>query len=162
TTSRSASASRPTRMTRRERSRRATTLGRSTRRRGAARWTRFVGGSRRGRPATRRPNATGAAPTAARGPGERGGAGRGGSGGAVVVHELTLTAFTGPEAAAFSMRCSKGTYVRALARDLGRALGVGAHVTALRRTRSGPFSLAEARPLDAALAALTAGDRAAL
>ena len=52
------------------------------------------------------------------------------------------------------MRCSKGTYVRALARDLGRALGVGAHVTALRRTRSGPFSLAEARPLDEVLAAL--------
>jgi len=81
---------------------------------------------------------------------------------AVVVHELTLTSFAGPEAAAFSMRCSKGTYVRALARDLGRALGTGAHVTALRRTRSGPFSLAEARPLEAALAALVAGDGAAL
>ena len=81
---------------------------------------------------------------------------------AVVIHELTLTAFAGPEAAAFSMRSSKGTYVRALARDLGRALGVGAHVTALRRTRSGPFSLAEARPLDGALAALAAGDLAAL
>ena len=62
------------------------------------------------------------------------------------------------------MRCSKGTYVRAVARDLGRALGVGAHVTALRRTRSGPFSLAEARPLDEVLAALTdpAADPAAL
>jgi len=81
---------------------------------------------------------------------------------AVVVHDLALTSFAGPEAAAFSMRCSKGTYVRALARDLGRALGVGAHVTALRRTRSGPFSLAEARPLDAALAALAAGELAAL
>ena len=54
--------------------------------------------------------------------------------------------------------------MRALARDLGRALGVGAHVTALRRTRSGPFSLAEARPLDEVLAALTepAADPAAL
>jgi len=80
----------------------------------------------------------------------------------VVVHELTLRSFAGPEAVAFTMRCSKGTYVRALARDLGRALGVGAHVTTLRRTRSGPFSLAEARPLDAALAALAAGDPAAL
>ena len=75
---------------------------------------------------------------------------------AVVVHELELTAFAGPTAVALTMRCSKGTYVRALARDLGRALGVGAHLTALRRTRSGPFSLAEARPLDEVLAALAA------
>ncbi|WP_432487787.1 tRNA pseudouridine(55) synthase TruB [Kineococcus sp. SYSU DK018] len=42
---------------------------------------------------------------------------------------------------------SSGTYVRALARDLGAALGVGGHLTALRRTRSGPFTLAEARAL---------------
>lgn len=41
--------------------------------------------------------------------------------------------------------CSSGTYVRALARDLGAALGVGAHLTALRRTRVGPFVLAHAR-----------------
>jgi tRNA pseudouridine55 synthase len=81
---------------------------------------------------------------------------------AVTVHELELTAFAGATAAAFRMRCSKGTYVRALARDLGRALGVGGHVTALRRTRSGPFSLAASRPLDQALAALAAGDRGAL
>ena len=73
---------------------------------------------------------------------------------AVVVHALELTSFAGPAAVALTMRCSKGTYVRALARDLGRALGVGAHVTALRRTRSGPFSLAEARPLDEVLARL--------
>ncbi|WP_380169906.1 tRNA pseudouridine(55) synthase TruB [Kineococcus sp. DHX-1] len=43
---------------------------------------------------------------------------------------------------------SSGTYVRALARDLGRALGVGGHLTALRRTRSGPFTLDEARTLE--------------
>nr|WP_308470046.1 tRNA pseudouridine(55) synthase TruB [Kineococcus rubinsiae] len=43
---------------------------------------------------------------------------------------------------------SSGTYVRALARDLGTALGVGGHLTALRRTRSGPFGLAEARTLE--------------
>lgn len=42
------------------------------------------------------------------------------------------------------VRCSSGTYVRALARDLGDALGVGAHLTALRRTRVGPFEVAEA------------------
>ncbi|MBO0900695.1 tRNA pseudouridine(55) synthase TruB [Cellulomonas sp. zg-ZUI22] len=44
--------------------------------------------------------------------------------------------------------CSSGTYVRALARDLGDALGVGGHLTALRRTRVGGFGLAQARTLD--------------
>ncbi len=75
----------------------------------------------------------------------------------VVVHELELTSFAGPGAVEFTMRCSKGTYVRAVARDLGRALGVGGHVTALRRTRSGPFSLTDARPLEEVLAALAEG-----
>jgi len=46
------------------------------------------------------------------------------------------------------VECSSGTYVRALARDLGAALGVGGHLTALRRTRVGPFTLEQARPLD--------------
>ena len=80
----------------------------------------------------------------------------------VVVHALELTSFGGPEAVALRIRCSKGTYVRAIARDLGRALGVGGHVVALRRTKSGPFSLVEARPLDEIVAALEAGDAAAL
>jgi tRNA pseudouridine55 synthase len=44
--------------------------------------------------------------------------------------------------------CSSGTYVRALARDLGAALGVGGHLTALRRTRVGPYLVSEARTLD--------------
>lgn len=44
--------------------------------------------------------------------------------------------------------CSSGTYVRALARDLGAALGVGGHLTALRRTRVGGYTLAGARTLD--------------
>ena len=48
---------------------------------------------------------------------------------------------------------SSGTYVRALARDLGAALGVGGHLTALRRTRVGPFDVAAAHPLDALLEA---------
>jgi tRNA pseudouridine55 synthase len=76
----------------------------------------------------------------------------------VVVHVLDLVRFDGPEAVSLYVRCSKGTYVRAIARDLGRALGVGGHVTALRRTRSGPFSLAEARPLADVLAALTTAE----
>jgi len=46
------------------------------------------------------------------------------------------------------VECSSGTYVRALARDLGGALGVGGHLTALRRTRVGPFGLDTAVPLD--------------
>ena len=44
---------------------------------------------------------------------------------------------------------SSGTYVRALARDLGSALGVGGHLTALRRTRVGPYGLGDAHTLDA-------------
>ena len=44
--------------------------------------------------------------------------------------------------------CSSGTYVRALARDLGADLGVGGHLTALRRTRVGPFDVADASGLD--------------
>jgi tRNA pseudouridine55 synthase len=44
--------------------------------------------------------------------------------------------------------CSSGTYIRALARDLGAALGVGGHLTSLRRTRIGPFTLDAAQPLD--------------
>jgi tRNA pseudouridine55 synthase len=44
--------------------------------------------------------------------------------------------------------CSSGTYIRALARDLGAALGVGGHLTALRRTRSGPYLASQAAGLD--------------
>ena len=65
-----------------------------------------------------------------------------------------MTHFGGPEDVRLHVHCSKGTYVRALARDLGRVLGVGGHVTALRRTRSGPFSLLQARPLAEILEAL--------
>ncbi len=48
-----------------------------------------------------------------------------------------------------TVACSAGTYIRALARDLGATLGVGGHLTALRRTRVGAFTLAEAEALDA-------------
>ncbi|WP_030482380.1 tRNA pseudouridine(55) synthase TruB [Nocardioides aequoreus] len=47
-----------------------------------------------------------------------------------------------------AVRCSSGTYVRAIARDLGASLGVGGHLTALRRTSVGPFALDVACPLD--------------
>ncbi|GAA3216621.1 tRNA pseudouridine(55) synthase TruB [Streptomyces sp. XM83C] len=47
-----------------------------------------------------------------------------------------------------SVVCSSGTYIRALARDLGAGLGVGGHLTALRRTRVGPYKLDSAKTLD--------------
>ncbi len=50
---------------------------------------------------------------------------------------------------AVTVRCSSGTYVRAVARDLGDDLGVGGHLTRLRRTRVGPFGLEESRTLEA-------------
>lgn len=47
-----------------------------------------------------------------------------------------------------SVTCTSGTYVRAIARDLGHTLGVGGHLTALRRTRVGPYGVGEARTLE--------------
>jgi tRNA pseudouridine55 synthase len=61
----------------------------------------------------------------------------------VTIHELVMTEF-GTEEATFEARCGKGTYVRAIARDLGRVLGCLGHVSALRRTRVGPFSETDA------------------
>jgi tRNA pseudouridine55 synthase len=68
----------------------------------------------------------------------------------VRVDEFALTSFE-PPVARFHVRCGKGTYVRALARDLGAALGCGGHVAELRRTASGPFRLTDAAPLEAPL-----------
>ena len=60
--------------------------------------------------------------------------------------------------AVVDVRCSAGTYVRAIARDLGKRLGSGAYLGALTRTSSGPFRLEDAHPLDAIReAAATAG-----
>ena len=61
----------------------------------------------------------------------------------VTIHALELVSFSGAEAT-FETRCGKGTYVRAIARDLGRLIGCFGHVCALRRTRVGPFSEADA------------------
>ncbi len=52
-----------------------------------------------------------------------------------------------PEFLTLQVRCGKGTYIRSLARDIGEALGCGAHLAALRRTRSGGFDVAQALPL---------------
>ena len=59
------------------------------------------------------------------------------------------------------VECSSGTYVRALARDLGSALATGGHLTALRRTRVGPFTLAEAQGIDGPGMVVTAIDEVA-
>ncbi|WP_330179238.1 tRNA pseudouridine(55) synthase TruB [Nocardia sp. NBC_01503] len=56
------------------------------------------------------------------------------------------------------VECSSGTYIRALARDLGEKLGVGGHLTALRRTRVGPFTLEHARTLETLAVSAEAGD----
>jgi tRNA pseudouridine55 synthase len=58
------------------------------------------------------------------------------------------------------VECSSGTYVRALARDLGAALGSAGHLTALRRTAVGPFTLAESVPLDDGTTSLPLADLA--
>jgi len=60
----------------------------------------------------------------------------------ITIHDLELTAVELPE---FELRvhCSKGTYVRTLAEDIGEALGCGAHVAALRRTGVGPYGDAD-------------------
>ncbi|HEX4722267.1 MAG TPA: tRNA pseudouridine(55) synthase TruB [Pseudonocardiaceae bacterium] len=69
----------------------------------------------------------------------------------VVVHRFDVLAFRREPLATeldVLVDCSSGTYVRALARDLGAGLGVGGHLIALRRTQVGPFGLRTARTLD--------------
>lgn len=66
----------------------------------------------------------------------------------VVIHRLELLSFDGQEAV-LDVQCSKGTYVRTLAADLGAKLGCGAHLAGLRRTRTAGFNIADAITLDA-------------
>ncbi len=66
----------------------------------------------------------------------------------VVIHSLELAGWLSP-CLQLRVSCSKGTYIRSLVRDLGEALGCGAHLSALRRTRSAPFDIADAITLDA-------------
>jgi tRNA pseudouridine55 synthase len=66
----------------------------------------------------------------------------------VVIHELVLTEQPDSSHSVFEAECGKGTYVRALARDMGRLLGCYGHISALRRTLVGPFEEADMIPLD--------------
>jgi tRNA pseudouridine55 synthase len=78
----------------------------------------------------------------------------------VTIHQLALLGRSGGAQPSLALRvaCSKGTYIRSLARDIGAALGCGAHLSALRRTAVGRFSVAHAIGLDA-LAALQPQER---
>ena len=66
------------------------------------------------------------------------------------VYNFRFTEYAEP-LAKFRVACTKGTYVRSLAHDLGQKLGCGAHLTALRRSASGKFDVADALPLDVIL-----------
>ena len=70
---------------------------------------------------------------------------------AVTIHSFDLRTFADGRGS-FSVAASKGTYVRSLIDDMGRALGCGAHLSELRRTRAGRFDLSEALPLETLLA----------
>ena len=72
----------------------------------------------------------------------------------VEVYSFELTNIHGPDVA-FSVRCSKGTYIRSLAHDFGQTLGVGAHLVALRRTAIGNYSVENAWTIDALTESLT-------
>jgi len=78
---------------------------------------------------------------------------------AITIHSLQLQR-TGPSTLELDVLCSKGTYVRTLAEDIGRALRCGAYLTALRRTRTGPFALDACTTLEA-LEALAEDERQA-
>ncbi|MCS6772923.1 MAG: tRNA pseudouridine(55) synthase TruB [Thermoflexales bacterium] len=80
----------------------------------------------------------------------------------VTIRELHLAHGDAPDQLRLWMRCSAGTYVRALARDLGEVLGCGAHLVALRRTQSGAFTLADAVTPTQLEAVARAGNAAAL
>lgn len=75
----------------------------------------------------------------------------------VIIRELRVVAFEG-ERLVLDVHCSKGTYIRTLAEDIGAALGCGAHLAALRRTGAGPFAVDNALTLEA-LERLTAEQR---
>lgn len=68
----------------------------------------------------------------------------------VIFHELNLS-FEAPDQLRYQMLCSKGTYVRSLARDIGAVLGIGACVSELRREQSGKVNVARSLPLEQVL-----------
>jgi len=75
----------------------------------------------------------------------------------IQVHHLEVLEWAPPEVVV-DVHCSSGTYVRSLANDMGNALGTGAYLVGLRRTKSGRFSLRDATPLRKLQEAFTAGN----
>ncbi|MEQ9186748.1 MAG: tRNA pseudouridine(55) synthase TruB [Cryomorphaceae bacterium] len=71
----------------------------------------------------------------------------------IQINRFEVDAASFPELS-FVLDCSKGTYVRSLAHDLGKALGSGAHLTSLRRTRIGDFKIEDAHSIESAIEAL--------
>ena len=63
------------------------------------------------------------------------------------IYNFRFTDYTEP-VGTFKLACTKGTYVRSVAHDLGQKLGCGAHLATLRRSRSGKFDVADAKPLE--------------
>lgn len=80
----------------------------------------------------------------------------------VSIHRLVLVGVSGRDHAILEAECGKGTYVRALARDLGRLLGTFGHVVALRRLVVGPFDERSMIPLETLIAARESGDAQSL
>lgn len=74
----------------------------------------------------------------------------------VIIHSIELCSYQAPDVTV-DVRCSAGTYIRSIAHDLGTALGTGGHLTALKRTAAGPFTLDQALPLDVFEAAAQTG-----
>jgi len=77
----------------------------------------------------------------------------------VTIHDIELLRYEGDELE-IGIHCSKGTYVRTLAEEIGEALGCGGHLSALRRTASGPFTVDEAVTLEQLEAAAEEGHAA--
>ncbi len=75
----------------------------------------------------------------------------------VTIFSIELTAFEDP-VASLTVACSKGVYIRTLCAEIGDALGMGAHLTGLERTRSGRFSIDRAITLDRLQAMMASGD----
>ena len=81
----------------------------------------------------------------------------------ITIHSIDVLDWRAeqPDRLTIAVRCTKGTYIRTLAEDIGRVLGCGASLAALRRTVAGPLNVTQAITLDA-LAALTEAEREAL
>ncbi len=66
----------------------------------------------------------------------------------ITIHYIKILSWVSPDIQ-IEVSCSKGTYIRSLAEDIGKQLGTGAHITALRRLKAGPFTLAQSHSIEA-------------